>query len=327
MKKRKIALIGATSLAGIASASMVGLIGNYFYDLSINRKPDRRVAFSKNFSSDSEKKQEAISKNIHELEQVYINWLEEESNYENTYINSDDGLKLHGCELVKDKTISKWVIVIHGYLGNYKDMAYLIQRFNELGYNVIAPDLRGHGKSEGKYVGMGWHDRKDIIKWIEYILEKNKEAEIVLYGISMGAGTVMMTVGEDLASNVKAAIEDCGYTSAWEEFSYQISNMYKRAPKRAVLTCADMISKVRAGYRLKEASAIKQLKKSNIPMLFIHGEEDEFVPYYMLDKLYDVATCPKEKLVVKGAGHAQSVVKEPEMYWEKVSEFLDKYLD
>lgn len=327
MKKKSLAIIGATSLAGIAAAGAIGAISNYFYDIALDRDPKKRTDFYKRFTSDTEKKHEEVSKEIHKLEEVYIGWFENESNYKDVYIDSYDGLKLHGCEVIANKESHKWVITIHGYAGNCKDMSYLVQKFKESDYNVLTPNLRGHGKSEGKYIGMGWHDRKDILKWIDYILEKDKNAEIVLYGISMGAGTVMMTVGEELVPNVKAAIEDCGYTSAWEEFGYQIEMFNQKVLKRPVLTVADIITKVRAGYRLREASAIKQLENSKIPMLFIHGDEDKFVPYYMLDKLYEAAKCPKEKLVVHGAGHAQSIVLEPELYWEKVSSFLEQYVD
>lgn len=327
MKKKNLAIIGATSLAGLAAAGALGAVSNYFYDIALDRDPKKRMNFYKRFTSDTEKRHEEMSKKIHELEQLYIKWFEDEANYEDVYITSEDELRLHACEVLASEKTNKWVITIHGYAGNCEDMSYLVQKFGEEGYNVLTLDLRGHGKSEGHYIGMGWHDRKDILKWIDYIVEKDSTAEIVLYGISMGAGAVMMTVGEELVPNVKAAIEDCGYTSVWEEFNYQIEMMNKKALRKPVLTVADVITKARAGYRLKEASAIKQLEKSNIPMLFIHGDQDKFVPYFMLDKLYDTATCPKEKFVVEGAGHAQSIVVEPELYWEKVTGFLHKYVD
>ena len=205
-------------------------------------------------------------------------------------------------------------------------MTKYAQKFYEKGYNVLLPDLRGHGKSEGDYIGMGWHDRYDIIDWANYLIKENTGNEIILYGVSMGAATVMMTAGEELPDNVKLAIEDCGYTSAWDILKYQLKEIY-HLPVFPILYAANGSCKKNANYKLKEASAIKQVEKSNIPILFIHGDEDKFVPFEMLDKLYDAADCEKEKLVIEGAGHGESSTKDPELYWKTIDEFIDKYIN
>ena len=142
----------------------------------------------------------------------------------------------------------------------------------------------------------------------------------------MGAATVMMTTGEDLPSNVKLAISDCGYTSVWEEFSYQLKQLFE-LPEFPVLHAANSFCTMKVHYSFKEASCIEQVKKSRTPTLFIHGEEDDFVPFEMLDKIYEVALCEKDKLIVKGAGHALSAAIEPEIYWETIDNFIEKYLN
>ena len=207
-------------------------------------------------------------------------------------IRSFDKLNLKGYEYMNEPSSHKWAIVVHGYNGRASEMTKYVRNFYEQGYNVIAPDLRGHGNSEGDYVGMGWHDRKDVLIWIQQILKKDPNAEIALFGVSMGGATVMMTSGEDLPSNVKVIIEDCGYSTVIDEFTYQLKDLF-HLPKFPVMNAANMVTKLRAGYDLEEASAVKQVAKSKTPMLFIHGDADTFVPFEMLDEVYNAAKVEK----------------------------------
>ena len=143
-------------------------------------------------------------------------------------------------------------------------------------------------------------------------VELDPEAEIVLYGVSMGAATVMMASGEaDLPVQVRCVIEDCGYTSVWDEFSGQLKELFG-LPPFPVLNAADLVCRIRAGYSITEASALRQVERSVTPTLFIHGEEDTFVPFWMLEELYQAASCEKEKLAVPGAAHAESAAVAPE---------------
>ena len=203
-------------------------------------------------------------------------------------------------------------------------MAGFVNKFHSLGYNVLAVDARAHGDSEGTKIGMGWPDRLDIIEWIKLILSWDANAQIILHGVSMGAATVLMASGESLPKNVKAVIADCSYTSEWDEFRLEAKNLH--IPWFPVLNVTSVFSKLRDGYDFKQASALEQIKKSRIPTLFIHGTEDELVPYCMLDELYTAANCEKECLTVKGAGHALSSSVAPELYWNTVESFIAKYI-
>lgn len=244
----------------------------------------------------------------------------------NVYINSKDGLKLHGYEIINENGNGNYIIACHGYSGSANDMARYAKRYYSMGYSLIIPDARAHGTSEGHVRGMGWLERLDIPIWINKILSEHEDAKIALFGISMGAATVMMTSGEELPKQVCAVIEDCGYSSAWDEFEKQLKNMF-HLPSFPLMNVASIVTKIRGGYSLKEASAVNQLKKCKLPVLFIHGKDDQFVPFEMLDIVYDAATIEKEKLAVENAGHAMSSTKEPEIYWNTVKAFLNKHMN
>lgn len=218
-----------------------------------------------------------------------------------------------------------YAIVCHGYMSEGHGMSPFAKHYYDMGYNVLLPDARGHGISAGEYIGMGWPERFDLIGWIQLLLEENPNALIFMHGLSMGGATVMMTAGEPLPAAVRFAVEDCGYASVWDEFSCQLKGLF-HLPAFPLLHFARAVAKVRAGYDFKEASALAQVKKASIPMLFIHGDADTFVPYSHLDQLYESAACPKEKLVVPGAAHAMSLFTDAERYWRTVDTFAAKYL-
>ena len=289
----------------IGGSSLVGVL---FYNLALNANYSKDIIYA-----------EYNDKNLNDAQK----WLEEKSNYSDKYIESYDKLQLHSY--VVSQNSNKWAIVVHGYGGSGKLMSDKSKYFYDMGYNVLIPDLRGHGKSEGDYIGMGWKDRLDIISWINFIINENPNAEIVLHGTSMGAATVLMTSGENLPSNVKAIVADCAYTSAWDEFSYQLET-YLKVPSYYILNVTNMVTKLKAGYSLKEASALESVKKATVPILFIHGDKDKFVPYSMMDKLYDATNSPKEKLTIEGGEHANSDLVSPFLYWLTVEDFLNQYV-
>ena len=251
-------------------------------------------------------------------------WINDFNDKSSVYINSFDNLRLHAYE-IKESNSNKWAITVHGYTANAEYMSSIAYKYYTLGYNLIVPDLRGHGKSEGHYIGMGWHDRLDIIKWIEYILNKDENAQILLHGISMGAATVMMVSGEELPKNVKVINEDCGYTGAKEQLAYKLKNMFK-LPSFPLLNICSIITKIKAKYFISEASAIDQIKKSKTPILFIHGDKDKFVPFYMLEELYNGCNAYKDKLIINNAGHAKCEKVDSDLYWDKVITFISKFI-
>ena len=240
---------------------------------------------------------------------------------EKVEVTAKDGITLKGTEYITDEQTNNWVIVLHGYRSSPESVISVGMHFSEKGYNVLIPYMRATGESEGEYIGMGWLDKDDLKCWIDLIIKQNNNANIVLHGSSMGAATVLMASGDELSSNVKAIIEDSGYTSVWDIFASEAKARFN-LPEFPVLNMFEVVANFRAKYDIKEASALEQVKKATLPILFIHGDSDDFVPEYMCEKLYEAANCRKDKLIIHGAGHTESRYKEPETYYNKIFEFL-----
>ena len=256
--------------------------------------------------------------------------------FKHLFIKSFDNLNLHALEFLnpqikedsKDNINHKWIIIIHGYNNNCTSFLSQAKHFYDMGFNLLLVDLRGHGISEGKYIGMGWHDRLDIKQWINEIIDKDQHAEIVLYGVSMGAATVMMTAGEILPKQVKIGIEDCGYSSTYEVFLFQLKNMFGfgRFLSKIIMYVFNIVTRLKTGSWITDASAIKQLKKSDLPMLFIHGDSDTYVPSEMIKYCYNAHKTYKEQVIVPDSIHAMNNFTEPDLYWNSVKAFIKKYI-
>ena len=283
-------------------------VGNYFVNYAILRTGnggDREVKNKDsievaNIDNEAEK---IINNNRTEEKQLAEQWIET-INSEKVEVTAKDGIILKGTEYIKDDQSNDWAIILHGYRSSPDSVISI-----------------GTGESASEYIGMGWLDKDDLQCWINKIIEQNNNANIVLHGSSMGAATVLMASGDDLPSNVKAIIEDSGYTSVWDIFASEAKVRFG-LPEFPVLNMFEIVANFRAKYDIKKASALEQVKKANIQILFIHGDSDDFVPEYMCEQLYNAANCKKEKLIIQGAGHTESRYKEPETYYNKIFEFL-----
>ncbi len=296
-------ILGIVLLAGC-------LAGLYFYNLALDCKTDKDTALG-SLPPSSERVTMEQGPRFLDI-----------TPHEDDYCVSFDGLKLHAIVLPQDT--QRWVVIAHGYTGAARGMGNIARRFHEMGYSLLLPDARGHGQSEGSYIGMGWFDRLDIRMWIDRILDSHADAAILLYGISMGGATVMMTVGEDLPPQVKGMIEDCGFSSIYAEMRHQLTHVfhYPACVVGLVLFFADLFARLRAGYSLHDGDACAQLKKATLPMLFLHGEKDRYVPYWMMDKVYEAAAAAdKQKLGFPNAAHSGAALSDPDRYWSAVTAF------
>ena len=306
------------------------LIGGYFvrYALYRNGAGGNREIKNEQVKIENQDSDKAIiDRNKQEEKSDVKNW-SEQTLHETLEIKAKDDITLKATAYYNKTENQKnhnWIIVAHGYRSTPAGVASVGMHFyKEKGYTVLIPSMRATEESEGKYIGMGWLDKDDIIGWINKIIEQDKNAKIILHGSSMGAATVLMASGEKLPSNVKAIISDSSYTSVWDIFKSELKARFN-LPPFPLMQMFRVIAQIKAKYDIKEGSVINQVKKSKTPTLLIHGDADDFVPVTMEPEIYNALPVEKDQLIIHGAGHTQSRYREPEMYYKKVFEFVEKY--
>lgn len=305
-------------------------VGNYFVDYSLSPVMPQNSVDSDSYverptkplSPDLTEKQLRAQKRYDMQMSESFPWLKMVS--ETVEIKSFDGITLKGRFARNENPSHNYLIMMHGYHDSTRKVSPYARHVYELGFNVLVPGQRGHGWSDGNFTDMGFYAKRDVASWIDFINAQDKNARIMIYGVSMGAATIMMATGLDLPPNVVCAVEDCGYTSAYDQFSYRLKVEF-HLPEVPLVNFASFVSKVRRGFFFEEASPLKSVGRSKIPTLFIHGSADDYVPYSMHDILYNAASCPKEKLIIDDAVHARAAFTEPEKYWLAVDSFILKH--
>lgn len=241
--------------------------------------------------------------------------------HEDVYIHSYDGLKLHATHFPSET--KKVAICFHGYTSEgMSDYIGLSDYYMRNGFGMVLPDARAHGKSEGEYIGFGCLDRWDVLRWVEWVIRKyGKDVQILLHGISMGGATVLMASGINLPHQVKGIVSDCGFTSPKYVFTHVLHTMY-HLPAFPLIQISDYVTKKKAGYGLDECNAAREVKKSSMPILLIHGENDFFVPYSMCEEIYENCPSGSKKLMVRGASHAESYYKDTKAYENALDDYI-----
>ena len=322
-------LIAVLIIVIISIVATIG-IGNYFVNYAILRTGnggDREVknADSITVANIDNEAEKIIEENKKNEKQLANEWSETIEN-KKVEVKAKDGITLRGTQYIKDESSNKWAIILHGYRSTPNSIISIGMHFSKEGYNVLIPSMRACSESDGEYIGMGWLDKEDLQCWINLIIKQNENAEIILHGSSMGAATVLMASGKDLPTNVKAIVADSGYTSVWDIFASEAKARFN-LPTFPILNMFEIVANVRANYDIKEASALEQVKNNKTPILFIHGDADDFVPEYMCEELYEAANCKKDKLIIHDAGHTDSKYKEPETYYNKIFEWVNLEYD
>ena len=326
MKKEKILkiIIAILLILILLGVGLTEVIGNYFVKYAIARSGaggDRKISQESTIEVLGE--DEKIIENNKKIAKENSEKWSEEIQQKQVEVKANDNITLRGTEYLKQEETNKWAIILHGYRSNPSSVLTIGEHFSEKGYNVLIPSMRACADSEGEYVGMGWLDKDDLKCWINLIIEENKNAEIILHGSSMGAATVLMASGDELPANVKNIIADSGYTSVWDIFASEAKARFN-LPEFPVLNMFQIVANRKAKYDIKEASSLEQVKKSKTPILFIHGDKDDFVPEYMCEKLYDATNCKKEKLIIHGAGHTDGKYREPEKYYNTIFDWISR---
>lgn len=244
---------------------------------------------------------------------------------EKVTLNADDGNILVARKIVTDEKTDKWVVVLHGYNGSMEDIYDIAMHYAAEGYNILMPDLRANGESEGSFLGMGWTDRLDVINWIDLILEGNPSAQVVIHGVDVGATTALMLSGEPLKSSIKAIVAEGAYTSAWDVTKAEYEARYKW-PVFPFMNMMNPVMKVWGGYTLKEADAVKQVKNTQVPILLIHGKNDTYATEDMTNELNMAIASVHEVYTIETGSHGDGRYAEPENYYNKTFEFIGKHV-
>lgn len=236
---------------------------------------------------------------------------------------SDDGIFLSGYVKVNSEKYP-WLIFVHGYSGNVSNMIPYIEHYVEKDYNILAIELRGHGQSGGKYYGLSYLDSMDINSWVRTLRNKGFMSEIVLFGISIG-GASSLRAASNNCQEISAVISDSAPSNIKTIFSRLVLHKFGILGN-VLIIITDFWLKILAGYSFNDTNVINEIKKLKVPTLLIHGIDDGFVPSSMMDDIYDSIEGRKDKLLIAGADHTKAVYIEPDLYWNKVDEFLCKYL-
>ena len=238
-------------------------------------------------------------------------------------INSFDGLKLHGAWIPAENARGT-ILLAHGYRSSkIVDFSLALGLYHDLGMNILLPDQRAHGNSEGKYITFGVKESRDMLSWVEYHNKTLGDIPLILSGLSMGASTMLFLADADLPANVKGIIADCGFTSPYEIIK-SVFHRVVHLPATPTLWAADLFARVFAGFSLKEKDSRRTLRNSKVPVLLVHGEADGFVPCEMTRQAYAACKEPKELFTVKDADHGVSFLLAKERYVERVTAFLEK---
>ena len=318
-KKKKLLIIIPILLVMLVCGGLL-FAGNYMVNFAIVRKEETTdVSPDSVVSSEDALVIEAGKALLDGKVQLW----KDKSAGEIVSLKSADGLKLVAEMHMTDRDSHKWLVGVHGYNSNRGEYYKIACNYAEKGYNILLPDMRSHGESEGVYIGMGALEKDDVQLWIDYVISIDPQAEIIVHGTSMGGATVMMLSGESLPANVKGIIEDCGYTSVWDIFADELKYMFG-LPTFPVLDASEFVASIRAGYVFREASSIERVKKATVPMLFIHGSADNFVHTEMVYEVYEACPTAKDLLIVEGAGHAESCYMAPDLYFDTVFNFIEE---
>ena len=319
-KKQKQAqtLVGIGTVAAIGTAAVLGA-AKWAYNYAFKPDKERSRNPYQLIGAQSEDYKEDIFSAIEKLEQIPCEWV---------YTQSKDCLKLAG-RYYHQKDDAPLVLFFHGYNSpTLRDFSGGFWVYWELGYNILMVDQRGHGESQGETITMGIKERHDCVRWVEYCIERfGSDVKILLGGISMGAATVMMAAEllQD-CSNVKCILADCGYST--------VEGVMKDAIKKMKLPVGPSWKLVKLGAKLygdfnpDEASAMDSLKNSKIPIVFIHGEEDERVPVEMTVK--NAAACASDRVAtfyVPEADHGMSFFLDKQGYYDTVVSFIKEMLE
>lgn len=309
-------------LASAAAAGLVTEMAVHGY-MDVMAKPMKVQSVISYFANKAnDKNMEAF----HKFTQTKLEWVNKQ-NTENVSITSQRGELLKGYLTMPEKRSRVFVFFAHGYRADHNgDPANFMRYYvEEKGFNFLSVDHVASGASGGNWVGFDYFEHQDSLDWIDYLISRfGKKIKIIIHGVSMGASTICQMVNK-VPKQVVFAVADCPYTSALDEFEYVANSVGVKNTKN-LLNIFNAMNRKFAGFDLKETDVRRAVMNSRVPMLFVHGKEDTFVPKKMGSELFNLCPRDKELFLVNYAGHAQSIMYDEIEYHNRLSKWIKKYL-
>ena len=238
-------------------------------------------------------------------------------------IKSYDGLSL-AATLAEQPNAKGTVIICHGYRSRgHLDSCCAFETYYDLGFNLVVIDQRAHGNSTGDTITFGLKERYDVAEWVNFANARyGYQKPVILFGISMGAASVLMSVSTKLPDNVCGIIADCGYTSVFEQLRYILKRDYKLGAW-PLMYLVNVKFRYKTGCDLREISTEEVLRNNSIPVLFIHGGADNFVPTDFSRRNFEMCASDKRLLIVDSAAHGVSCLASPKQYKRALTDFIN----
>ena len=242
------------------------------------------------------------------------------------YVESYDGKRLHAQLLRREDAVGT-ILLFHGYRSSWNvDFSAVIPFYRAQGYNLLLVDQRAHQGSAGTFLTFGVKERYDVISWVTYLGQLlGQDHPLFLDGLSMGATTVLLASCFAFPANVRGVIADCGFTEPYAEMRHVLHGLGRWVPARFVLFWVNLAAHLLAGYGLHEADTRLSVAESRYPILFIHGTGDDFVPCGMTQENFAACTTEKELILVEGAPHGCSYVRDRARVQSALENFLEKH--
>lgn len=321
MKKLSKLLIGASAvLAGVTAAAAASYtVTKSLVKIALDREEPK-------IYQKARKRITGMENTAQLLEEIAVRSKQfEEEGLETVEITARDGEKLAG-HFFENKNAERIIIAMHGWRSSWsKDFCAIYDFWHKENCSVLYAEQRGQGESGGEYMGFGMIERFDCADWVDFINEKTGGAlPIYLAGISMGAATVLMASALEMPENVKGIIADCGFTSAYEIWKHVVKNNMHLS-YTMFSAAADDLCKKRINMGAKEYSTLEALQNTTIPVLFIHGSDDSFVPVEMTYENYKACAAEKRLLIVPGAEHGMSYIVDKDAYENAVISFFKDF--
>lgn len=319
MKKSvKKVLIGSGLAVGalVAAGTWSYVITRKLVEIALDRKEDETVVESKKHIAGNPETSAFVKVRVDAAEKL------EGSSLDTVEITAQDGIKLVG-HLRMCQNAKRIIIAMHGWRSSWaRDFGMIADFFYNNDCHVLYVEQRGQNNSGGDYMGFGLTERYDCLEWANWVSSQEYgELPVYLCGVSMGASTVLMAAGFHLPPNVHGIIADCGYTSPHAIWKHVVENNLRLYYDDMMSSIADEMCRTKIQIGSKDYSCPEALAECKVPVLFIHGTDDDFVPVEMTYENYKACASQKRLLIVPGAGHGMSYVIDRKLYEQTVKQF------